>query len=204
MSKQVPPPIRNSADTLSTFASHLIHCVPSSLENTYTIYCLQIQFTGIFHGSFSPAKGYCWFDGESNWEKSNLNFFCRVAWWKKKYLHALLELQGAKIDSFYKSSCLTAVLCDPHGSGKKIDEWQHWTIWQTLTARQQYYTVKFQLKVMHGKGSDVSETKRKFFDKTRKGHHVVMLHLKQVTAESERNLQIATIMCIKLVVDYMH
>lgn len=47
---------------------------------------------------------------------------------------------------------------------EKIHEWHHWTAWQILTARKQYYTVKPELKVIHGKGSDVSETEQKLFE----------------------------------------
>lgn len=50
---------------------------------------------------------------------------------------------------------------------KKIHEWHHWIAWQILTAHQQYYTVKSELKVIHGKGSDVSETEQKSLDKKR-------------------------------------
>lgn len=117
--------------------------------------------------SFSPVERHYWLEKlhVTFWEQVISNFPVELDYKKKRV--ALLKLQSATIYTVFFSG-LTAGLCSSHSRGKKnIHEWHHWTAWQILTARQQHYSVKTELKVIHGKGSDASETEPKFWDETR-------------------------------------
>lgn len=117
--------------------------------------------------SFSPVERHYWVD------KLHVTFWEQVIWtfsvaldYKKKKSCTTETPERHNLHVFF--SRLTAGLCSSHSRGKKkIHEWHHWTAWQILTARQQHYTVKCELKVAHGKGSDASETERKLLDETR-------------------------------------